>query len=95
MLSAILHILERVQAKISDDSDVAWTRYDTPAALRAELTLYVEQLKAGNMACLEKLRIHFLPTGTFQEHGISNGWGDEYLRLAAIFDKAYASLTGS
>ena len=90
-LLTILHLLEQLQAKITDDSDVVWTRFDTPAALRAELEGYIEQLKGENTSCLKQIDLHFGPTSTFQEHAISNGWGEEYLQLAAAFDKAYAS----
>ena len=95
LLSAILHLVEQVQAKITDDSDVAWTRFDTPAILRAELECYMEHLKEGNTSCLSQIDLHFAPTSTFQEHAISNGWHEEYLQLAATFDKAYASFLAS
>ena len=75
--------------KITDDSEVAWTRYNTPVQLRTELASYLEQLKAGDTRCLPKLNHHFAPTGTFQEHATSNGWGEEYLALAEAFDNAY------
>jgi hypothetical protein len=91
MLQSILDILDRDQTKITDDSDVAWTRYESPAALRAELASYIEQLNAGNTDFLNQLNHHFLPTSTFQEHAISNGWVDEYMELSEAFDNTYAS----
>jgi len=38
------------------------------------------------------LNMLFAPTGTFQEHSISNGWSNEYLALAEKFDKIYDAL---
>ena len=88
----LLDILEQVLKRIVDDSDVVWTRFDTPAALRAELASYSEQLEKGHFSCLRQLDLLFAPTGSLQEHSISNGWEEEFIRLSALFDSAYASL---
>jgi len=90
MTQTIIQILLQVRSYITDDSDMAWVRYDTPADLRAELTTCIEALQHGKTECLTRLSFHFGPTCTFQEHSISNGWGNEYLALAEAFDKAYA-----
>lgn len=92
MLEAFITIIQTVQNKITDDSDVVWTRYATPAELLADLDVFIQQLKAGNANCLRQLDTLFAPTGSFQELAISNGWGDEYIRLAEEFDKLYASM---
>lgn len=34
-----------------------------------------------------KIKFLFLPTGALQEIAIVNGWGDEYLQIAAIVDE--------
>ena len=88
----LLDILGQVQARITDDSDVVWTRFDTPAAMRAELASYSEQLEKGHFSRLGGLDLLFAPTGSLQEHSISNGWGDEFIRLSTLFDSAYALL---
>jgi hypothetical protein len=52
--------------------------------------MQIKQLKEGETEILEELRTGFLPTCTFQELAISNGWGDYYyLELADKFDEAY------
>jgi hypothetical protein len=91
MLQDIIHIIKKVQEKVSDDSDVVWTRYSTPAEMRADLNVCIRQLQEGDTSCLEHLNILFAPTGAFQEHSISNGWDDEYLRQAEKFDRLYKS----
>ncbi|HMI63356.1 MAG TPA: hypothetical protein VK518_20715 [Puia sp.] len=91
MLQDFIHIIKKVQEKISDDSDVVWTRYSTPEEMRAGLDIYLQQLQAGNTSCLQDLNILFAPTGAFQEHSICYGWADEYLRLAKEFDSLYKS----
>jgi hypothetical protein len=34
----------------------------------------------------DELKLVFAPTGALQDTAIANGWGDEYLSLAARFD---------
>ena len=92
MLEELISILEKTKLKISDDSDMVWTGYNGAKELRAEIDLYINQIKGGDLNGLEELSKYFLPTSTFQEHSISNGWADEYLRLAEGFDKIYYSL---
>ncbi len=92
MIPDLITILEKVKDKISDSSDIVWTGYDTAKELREEIQLYVNELSAGNLQSLKTIQIHFAPTSTFQEHSISNGWSDEYLRLAEKFDYIYSSL---
>lgn len=89
MINELFSIMESAKEKISDDSDVVWTGYNTARELRDEIDLYVNQIKSGNFNGLEELYKHFFPTCTFQEHSISNGWMDEYINLAERFDKIY------
>ena len=88
-------ILEQVKKKIANDSDMVWTRYANSKQLRDELELYIRQLQNGDTGSLEKIKFMFLPTATLQEHSISNGWVDEYLKLAEKFDNLYAIVSRS
>ena len=92
MTQELIDILNRVKEKITTDSNVVWTRYNTASELRNELEGYVEQLNDGDNSCVEKINIHFLPTSTFQEHSLKNGWVDEYMKFAEKFDAFYAKL---
>jgi hypothetical protein len=92
MTKELIIIIQKVKDKITDDSDVVWTGYDSAKQLRDELETYLENLAMGDTTCIEKLHTHFLPTGTFQEHSISNGWADEYLSLSENFDSIYATM---
>lgn len=85
-------ILQAVRAYASEGSDVAWTTWDTPAAMRAEIDACIEKIRMGDAGGVEQAVILFLPTGDFQEHSISNGWGEVYLRLSAMFDEVARSL---
>lgn len=92
MVSDLIKILEKVKDKVSDESDTVWAGYDTPQQLREEIQTYIKELSARNLQSLEDIHRHFLPTSTFQEHSLSNGWGDEYIRLSEKFDAIYSSL---
>ena len=87
MINELIKIIELIKNKISDSSDVTWTQYETAKEFRDDLDRYVARLKINDKSCLEDLNVLFAPTGSLQEHSISNGWSDEYLRLAEQFDK--------
>ena len=91
MTDQLINIIEAIKEELTDNSDVAWTRYETAKQLRDELDGYIEDLRSGNIKSIEKLYIHFLPTATFQEHSVSNRWPDKYLRLAEKFDSIYGA----
>ena len=87
MTDEIIKIIEIVKSKVSDRSDVVWTKYSNPKEFSDDLDNYINRLKANDISCLGDLKILFAPTGSLQEHSISNGWADEYLVLAERFDK--------
>lgn len=87
MTEQIINILLKIRERITDDSDLVWTSYETADELKNEIDKYVLELRDGNEKLIKNLNIHFLPTSTFQEHSIQNGWTDEYIKLAAHFDE--------
>lgn len=52
----------------------------------------MNELEAGNLDKLDTFKTHYLPTATFQEVSLSNGWVDEFLLLAEEYDKLYEKL---
>lgn len=92
MINDLVKIIGQIKNKISDTSDVIWTKYETAKEFRDDLDGYITRLKVNDKSCLEELKVLFAPTGSFQEHSISNGWSDEYLMLAEEFDKIYYQL---
>src|SRR5689334_21753244 len=88
-------IIFKVTEKITDESDLIWTSFDSPAQLRNELDKLAEQVQQGNKEALDELNLHFLPGSTFQEHSLSNGWTDEYHRIASEFDSLFSKLKKS
>lgn len=67
-----------------------YSTYNTADELFTELDTIAENLKRGEMQWMNNVNLHFLPTSTFQEHSIQNGWGDEYVAIAERFDRLYA-----
>jgi hypothetical protein len=92
MIDEIISIIEFIKSKIPDGSNMGWTPYNSPKELRDELDSYIVQLEANNKGCLDELYSHFLPTCTFQDISIPNGWPDEYLIIAERFDKLYYAI---
>jgi len=92
MTKDLIGILNKVKEKISDNSDMVWTNYASAKAFREELQGYIDELEENNISSLETLQHLFLPTATLQEHSISNGWSDEYMKLSDEFDQLYSAM---
>lgn len=86
------NLISKIQTYITDDSDSVWTSYDSPQELREELEEAKQQLKNNDSRCLEQLNILFAPTGSLQEHSLSNGWSKEFIQLATEFDTLHDTL---
>jgi hypothetical protein len=92
MKEELIDILLEIKSKITDTSEMMWTTYDTPQDLNKDIDNFIFELDHNNLEVMKDINTHFLPTGTFQEHAMQNGWTDEYMNLAARFDKFYAEL---
>ena len=89
MTQNLIDILQKVKERFTDNSDLLWTSYETAKEVRDELDSYIDPLSKGDKKCLENLNLHFLPTSTFQEHSLQNGWTKEYIELSKKFDSIY------
>ncbi len=87
MLQDLINIVEKIKEKFTDESDILWINYETAIAVRVELEKYITELREDKKDCLHNLKIHFLPTSTFQEHALMNYWTEEYIQLAEAFDR--------
>lgn len=85
----IIDLLTEIKNRITDDSDVVWTRFSTVDELRGHIDGCISRLNQGDKTALRDINIDFSPTSTFQELSIQNGWSDDYLRLATRFDNLY------
>lgn len=88
----LIDILRIVKDKITDDSYLDWTWYETAEELRNVIQGFIDKLSEGDYTCLDELNVHFAVTSTFQEHSLNNGWSSEYLKLAEKFDNLYINL---
>jgi len=93
LVNELISILAAVKERITDDSDLIWTSYENPVELRKEIDRCIYHLQQNHEEILEEIKLHFAPTGMFQEHSIENGWTESYNALALRFDKLIA--TGS
>lgn len=91
-IDQLIDILLEIKEHIKDESDCIWTYYETPEQIRDEINKYILELENGNMQSLDEINMHFLPTAAYQEHSMSNGWSDEYIKLAGEFDEIYNAL---
>ncbi|RZJ78208.1 MAG: hypothetical protein EOO20_28070 [Chryseobacterium sp.] len=88
----LIALIKLVKSKVTEGSDIIWTKYESDAELRKELDIAINQLQSGNISSLEELNIHFAPTSTFQEHSMSNGWVEEYIIISTKFDRLYKKI---
>lgn len=87
-----ISILGKILDKLSlPDCDILWSHYDSQADAVADLNDHIEQLKKFDFTRIDDLKLLFAPTGDLQEISISNGWEDEFLEQAILFDRAIES----
>jgi len=91
----IIEIIKNVRSRITDKTDLTWTKYERANELNAELDTDILELENGNLKKLEKYNLYFLPTGIFQEIAIPNGWGEDFVKLANDFDQMYELIKAS
>lgn len=86
-------LLRKIKAKIQDDTDVLWTHYNDTKTFIEDLESDIKAIENCDRKTLEKIKINFLPTSTYQEISLSNNWSDEFLRIASEFDNLYNRIT--
>lgn len=90
--NAVLKILEIIKSKITQETDLLWTNYNSAAELIAEINIIDNLLWDKNKNGLQFLGHLFAPTGTLQEIAMQNDWIQEYLNLSSKFDTLYENL---
>lgn len=83
--NALLAVLERCRECVSTSVDSDLSNMDV-AEIYETLDNAIRRLKTHQSISKSNLRFLFSPTGPLQDDSISNGWGEEYLILAAQFD---------
>jgi len=94
-IQVIIEIIKNINSRLTDQTDLTWTKYNRAYELKSELEKDIKELNNGNLEILEKLNLNFAPTGTFQEIAIPNGWGEDFILMANDFDQLYEKIKAS
>jgi len=86
-------ILRQIRSKIYPETDFLWAGFVDHNEFLAELNADIQKLESCDIATLKKIHVEFLPTCTYQEIAISNGWSNEYMELADKFDALWKRIT--
>jgi hypothetical protein len=92
LITETISILQAAKKKITDNSDLMWTSFGTAKEFRADIDRCIDGLKNSDAKLLDSAFAHFQPSFDLQEHAMQNDWSDEYMQLAARFDKLYEQL---
>ena len=87
-----IEILSTIQATITDETDVVWAGFNNVTELKEVINNCIGRVNKSDITVFSELHLLFAPTGRFQELSISNGWGQEFLNIAAQYDNIYADL---
>lgn len=88
----VLTVLELTKKYITDDSNCYCTQYDYASTLRIEIDRWIDLLKEQKLESVAEVQSHYLPTATFQEHAMINGWHEDYIKLSSRIDEASSKL---
>ncbi len=88
----VKQILEIIKGWTTHKTDTIWGGYDNGKEFLVDLNADIEKIKFCDFETLNKLNIEFAPTSTYQEISLSNGWGNEFIKLAGQFDKLYEKI---
>ncbi|HZN69812.1 MAG TPA: hypothetical protein VFB66_31350 [Tepidisphaeraceae bacterium] len=70
------------------DNNFDWSAWEDADEALAEVSAHIATLDAGKLPPKLDLTVLFAATAPIQEVSLSSGWGDEFLDLAARFDRA-------
>lgn len=85
----ISEILANIKSRVNNETDTVWAGFDNREVLIKGLDSDQKQIELLDFDTLEKIRVEFLPTSTYQELAMSNDWSDDYLKIAEKFDTIY------
>ena len=87
--SAMIDLLERVCELLETSEESDWSPL-SPKVVQKYLEKQINKLKRGKRLwpwAKFKLSIEFEVASTLQEIAMTNGWHDEYVKLASDFDR--------
>jgi hypothetical protein len=89
LFEQVVNILLSIKSLTKSDADTTYAGFDDAASFMEELDFDIAALKMCDFTMLDNIKIEFLPTSTYQELAMSNGWSNQYLRLSKEFDQLY------
>jgi len=93
-LRDVITILEEIRHILrGPNTDVIWSRYNTVDEALADIDQHIARLTMGDISKIWDVMLLFGPTAAFQEISLGSGWSEEFLEIAARFDKAYEKLS--
>jgi hypothetical protein len=75
-----------------EGNDFLYSSWHDAEAAEADIQEHVNRIQKGDYSCLFDLQLLYAPTGDIQEVSVRSGWGDEFLALAARFDRQLHAL---
>jgi hypothetical protein len=90
----ISKIIGNIKSRINSETDTVWTGFDNTEILTKELDSDQKRIELLDFETLEKIMVEFLPTSTYQELAMSNGWSEEYLKIAENFNSIHKRIKG-
>jgi hypothetical protein len=88
----VRQILEQIQSWTTNETDTVWAGYNNGEEFLIDLNQDIEKIKFCDFATLDKLEMEFAPTSTYQEISLSNGWGNNFLKLVEEFDTLHKKI---
>lgn len=82
----IKRILEQIKNWTTLETDTSWAGYENAEEFLVDLNYDIEKINFCDFATLDKLEIEFAPASTYQEISLSNGWSNNFLKIAEDFD---------
>ena len=85
----VSELLSTIKLKIRRNTKAISAGFENVELLIGELDSYKKQIELLDFDILEKIKMEFLPTSSFQELAMSNGWSDKYIIIVQEFDVIY------
>jgi hypothetical protein len=86
-IKALRTLLEEVMVILeTNDSNLAWSGYDSEEEIIGELRDHIEKLEANELSMIAEIKLLFAPTSSLQDIAIQSGWGEDFLAISSKVD---------